>query len=195
MLFNIWILEIISSLFLTSCWGTPEDNRKSRLMSGSVDQIIAKSGTTFRNKDRAYKDAMNRLNTGGGLLGKKPMGVEDLFNNQGSTSTATIGLPINVFLWKGSIETISFMPLSSADPFAGVIITDWYSSQSNTSERCKVNIFIKGKEFKSNNLDVNTFCQNLKDDRWVDVVVSQQDNAKLENAILNKAKKIKLSTN
>lgn len=165
-------------------------------MSGSADQVIARSGTTFRNKDRALKDAYNRLNTGGGMLGKKPMGVEGLFNqNGGSTVAASIGLPINAILWKSSIETINFMPLSSADPFAGVIITDWYSSSSNTKERCKVNIFIKGKEFKSTNLDVNTFCQTFNENLWLDNPINEDNNIKLENAILNKAKKLKLSIN
>jgi hypothetical protein len=184
-------------VFLSSCsgLGTEEDNRKSRLMSGSVDEIIARSGTTFRNTDRAMKDAYNRLNTGGGMLGKKPMSVGTLFNGENENVSASIGLPINAILWKSSIETINFMPLSSADPFAGVIITDWYSSPTKSNERCKVNIFIKGKQLKSTNLDVNTFCQNLKENLWVNKVVNEENNIKLENAILNKAKKLKLSIN
>ena len=47
------------------------------------------------------------------------------------------------------MESISFMPLSSVDPFAGIIITDWYTSQSVPNERCKINIFIKGQEMKT----------------------------------------------
>ena len=51
-------------------------------------------------------------------------------------------LPINPYLWKGSLETISFIPLASADPFSGIIITDWYSSEEDQNQRCKLNIFI-----------------------------------------------------
>ena len=46
---------------------------------------------------------------------------------------------INGFLWRASLDTLSFLPLSSADPFGGVIITDWYTSKENTNERCKLN--------------------------------------------------------
>ena len=54
------------------------------------------------------------------------------------------GMPINQFLWRGTLETISFTPLNSADPIGGTILTDWYSSGSNNNERCK-NIFITGQ--------------------------------------------------
>ena len=108
-------------------------------------------------------------------------------------ATASIGMPINPYLWKGSIETIDFMPLTSADPFAGIIITDWYTSQNATNERCKINIFIKGTEMKTSNLKVNSFCQLLTDGQWIDIKNDKKNDAKLENAILNKAKKIRLS--
>ena len=188
------IFIFLLGIQLSSC-GTPDDNRKARLMSGSTDQIIARSGTTFRNKDRAFKDAQNRLMSGGGLLGKKPMKVENLFKQGEKQTTSSIGLPINAILWKSSLETISFMPLSSADPFAGVIITDWFNSPENINERCKINIFIKGKEFQSDNLSVNTFCQNRQNNMWVDISTRDDDSIKIENAILNKAKKIKLTIN
>ena len=188
------IFVFLLGVQLSSC-GTPEDNRKARLMAGSKDQIIARSGTTFRNDDRAFKDAQNRLMSGGGLFGKKGLAVEDLFGQQTEQSSTSIGLPINAILWKSSLETISFMPIASADPFAGLIITDWYNSPQNIDERCKINIFIKGKELKSDNLSVNTFCQNRNNNLWVDIDTKKENSTKIENAILNKAKKIKLALN
>ena len=86
------------------------------------------------------------------------------------------------------------MPLASADPFAGVIITDWYTDQSSPDQRCKINIFIKGVELRTDNLKVNSFCQVLSNNgNWIDQKISSQNNVQLENAILNKAKKLKLS--
>jgi len=142
----------------------------------------------------ALADAENRLRSGGGLLGKKGLSLGDINKNKSEkTTTGTIGLPINPYLWKGSLETIDFMPLASADPFAGIIITDWYTGQSAPNERCKINIFIKGYEMKTDNLKVNSFCQSFSDGRWVDIKNNIDDDARLENAILNKAKKIRLS--
>ena len=76
--------KIILTLFLitsiVSCnKTTPDSNKATKVNAGSIDQIIARSGTTFRNKDRALKDAQNRLSSGGGLLGEKPGKIEDLF--------------------------------------------------------------------------------------------------------------------
>ena len=101
-------------------------------------------------------------------------------------------MSVNPFLWKAALETIDFMPLSSADQLGGTIITDWYSTTSNEKERCKLNIFITGKRLNTENLRVTSFCQEFKDPTWVNKKVDQESNIKIENAILNKAKKLKL---
>ena len=160
-------------------------------------EIIRRSGTPFNlatDKDLAMSDAENRLLSGGGLLGKKA-NLNFLDNsNKNSSQTSTVGMPINAYLWKASIETINFMPLSSTDPFAGTIITDWYTVESNLGERCKLNVFINGKELKTANLKVSSFCQSLKNNQWVNIPSNTDDNTKLENVILNKAKKLKLTS-
>ena len=160
-------------------------------------EIINRSGTPFNlatDPDLAMSDAKNRLRTGGGLLGKKA-NFNFLGEDDGSSSqTSTIGMPINAYLWKASIETINFMPLSSTDPFAGTIITDWYTTETNLNERCKLNVFINGQELKTENLKVSSFCQSLKNNQWVNMPSNSENNIRLENAILNKAKKLKLTS-
>ena len=107
-----------------------------------------------------------------------------------------MGMPINPYLWKGSLETVEFMPLISADPFAGIILTDWYSAGNSLNERCKVNIFIKGVELSSQNLKVNSFCQKLSPSNiWIDQPTIVDNNIQLEDAIFNKAKKFRLAKN
>ena len=191
----IFLLPALS-FFLISCNKTRGIDA-SKLEAQTRGEIIKRSGTTFTGgtpeKDRlALADAENRLRSGGGLLGKKGLSLGEIKKSE-KTTTATIGLPINPYLWKGSLETIDFMPLASADPFAGIIITDWYTSQNTPNERCKINIFIKGYKMKTDNLKVNSFCQSLSDGQWVDIKNNIDNDAKLENAILNKAKKIRLS--
>ena len=191
----IFLLPALS-FFLISCNETRGIDA-SKLEAQTRGEIIKRSGTTFTGgtgeKDRlALADAENRLRTGGGLLGKKSLSLGEIKKSE-KTTTAAIGFPINPFLWKGSLEIIDFMPLASADPFAGIIITDWYTSQSAPNERCKINIFIRGVEMKTDNLKVNSFCQSLLNGQWVDIKNNMDNDAKLENAILNKAKKIRLS--
>ena len=183
-------------LLLLSCNKNVEDSSELWKNAQTSGEIIRRSGTVFnsaQNKELAMSDAENRLRTGGGLFGKKA-GIS-LGTKKGNNAVSSIGMPINPYLWKGSLETISFMPLSSADPFGGIIITDWYSDGQTINERCKINIFIKGLELKTSNLKVNTFCQSFENNRWVDLPTSASQSAQLENAILNKAKRIKLAKN
>ena len=183
-------------LLLLSCNKDVEDSSELWEKAQTSGEIIARSGTIFnsaQNKERAMSDAENRLRTGGGLFGKKA-GIT-LGTNEESSAVSSIGMPINPYLWKGSLDTIGFMPLLAADPFGGIIITDWYSDGQTVDERCKINIFIKGVELKTSNLKVNTFCQSFENNKWVDLSVSASLSNQLENAILNKAKKIKLANN
>ena len=193
------ILLISMVFFVFGCNKNLTDEEKKELWSKAqtTGEIINRSGTPFNSavdKDLALSDAQNRLITGGGLFGEKAsinfFGDE---NNSQQTSVG-MGLPINPFLWRASIETISFMPLSSTDPFAGTIITDWYTAENNLGERCKLNIFINGADMKTDNLKVSSFCQSLKNNQWVNSLSNSEDNIKLENVILNKAKKLKLTS-
>ena len=190
------ISVLVIVLVLLSCNKNVEDSSELWKKAQTSGEIISRSGTVFdpaKNKERAMVDAENRRRSGGGLFGKK--GGLSLGTKEGNNAVSSIGMPINPYLWKGSLETISFMPLSSADPFGGIIITDWYSDGQTINERCKINIFIKGLELKTSNLKVNTFCQSFENNRWIDLPTSASQSAQLENAILNKAKKIKLANN
>ena len=194
--FSLYFAIIILLSALVACnRGEKKDTTELYKKSQTRGAIIERSGTIFRDEETQWKDAQTRLQSGGGIFGKKPTDLFDLGNKKSKESdSATVGFPINPYLWKGSIETISFMPLSVADPFAGIIITDWYSNEENQNQRCKLNIFIKGIDLKTDNLKVNSFCQNLNENgNWIDQKVSEENNIQLENAILNKAKKIKLS--
>ena len=164
------IFLILLATFVSSCNSNKTPEEMEELWSkkaNTTGEIIKRSGTVFNpavNKERAMKDARTRLQTGGGLFGKEP-GFGMLNEGKKSSNVATIGMPINPYLWKGSLDTINFMPLASADPFGGIIITDWYINKSEDNKRCKLNIFIRGVELKTNNLKVNSFCQEYQDNK------------------------------
>ena len=193
------IILISLAILLVGCNKNLTEEEKKEMWSKAQTEgeIIRRSGTPFNlatDRELALADAENRLRTGGGLLGQK--GSLSLFgeNNNADQQISALGMPINPYLWRASIETINFMPLSSTDPFAGTIITDWYTTEDNLGERCKLNIFINGKELKTDNLRVSSFCQLLKNNQWVNIVSEDENNIKIENAILNKAKKLKLNS-
>ncbi len=161
--------------------------------------IIERSGTKFNSAldmELALRDAETRLQSGGGMLGKGGLSFDGILGDKQETNlgNSTISMPVNAFLWRGALETINFMPLSSADPIGGTIITDWYTTTSNQNERCKLNIFISGKKLSTENLKVSSFCQEFKNQIWVNKDIEKGNNIKIENAILNKAKKLRLQS-
>ena len=185
-------------IFVISCNKnlTKEESEELWSKAQTTGEIISRSGTkvnSANNKKLAIREAETRNSTGGGLFGNEGI---DIFstdrNNKQKGGFASVGMPINPYLWSASLETLSFIPLSSADPFGGTIFTDWYSTESNENERCKINVFISGAELKTQNLRVSSFCEVFKKNKWVGVSTNNQDNIELENAILNKAKKLKL---
>ena len=97
-------------------------------------------------------------------------------------------------MWRATLETLDFLPLTTVDYSGGTIITDWYSTSGNEKERCKLNIFITGINLKTENLRVVSFCQEFKNPTWVNKETEKENNIKIENAILKKAKKLKLQS-
>ena len=192
-------IVVLSLFFIVSCNKNITEEERKELWSKAqtTGEIIDRSGSTFNSanrKESALMDAENRLSTGGGLFGNNGLDVlgGDENENKGTVGFASVGMPINPYLWSASLETLSFMPLSSADPFGGTIFTDWYTSEVNENERCKINVFINGAELKTQNLRVSSFCETYKNNKWVGIKTNNEDNISLENAILNKAKKLKL---
>ena len=189
------------SLFIIACNSNKSEEEMEELWSKAQTRhsIIERSGTKFNsavNMDLAMRDAETRLQTGGGLLGKGGLSIGGILNDnkENNQSTTSIAMTVNPYLWRAALETIDFMPLSSADQVGGTIITDWYSTSDNDNERCKLNIFITGINLNTNNLKVNSFCQEFKNPTWVNKKIEQENNIKIENAILNKAKKLKLQS-
>ncbi len=104
------------------------------------------------------------------------------------------GIGVNSFLWRASLDTVSFMPLASADPFGGVIITDWYTPSDAPGERFKVNVYILGRDLRADGLRASVFRQRQDDTgNWADAGVIEQTNVDLENAILTRARQLRIA--
>ena len=109
-----------------------------------------------------------------------------------SSDAPSIG--VNGYLWRATLDTLSFMPLASADPYGGVIITDWYTNPEKADERFKCTVYILDSRLRADGLNVAVFKQ-AKDPAgaWVDVSVAGQTETDIENAILTKARQLRLS--
>jgi hypothetical protein len=110
---------------------------------------------------------------------------------------STAGEPaigVNGYLWRATLDTLSFMPLASADPYGGVIITDWYTNPEKPDERFKCTVYILDARLRADGLNVAVFKQTRDaSGAWVDAASAGQTETDLENAILTKARQLRLS--
>ena len=104
-------------------------------------------------------------------------------------------LGVNSFLWRATLDTIAFMPVSTADPFGGVILTDWHSTEEAPNERFKLNVYILGRTLRADGIRVAVFGQT-KDSvgQWRDSTVPDATGTKIEDAILTRARQLRRQT-
>ena len=103
----------------------------------------------------------------------------------------TTGIGVNAYLWRGALDTLSFMPLASADPFGGVIITDWYTAPDAPNERFKATAYVLGRELRADAVRISVFHQILKAGQWVDSPVTQATQTELEDKVLTRARELR----
>jgi hypothetical protein len=121
----------------------------------------------------------------GGIFGN-----DGFFSDDPYADGRSIG--VNSFLWRASLDTISFMPVNSADPFGGVIITEWYSAAEAPNERFKLNLYILGRALRADGVRVAVFRQMLSSQGgWRDVPVDDNTATKIEDSILTRARQLR----
>jgi Domain of unknown function (DUF3576) len=104
-----------------------------------------------------------------------------------------VGIGVNSFLWRASLDTIAFMPIATADPFGGTILTDWYQMPESPNERFKLNVFILDRSLRADGVKVSVFKQGRDPSgQWVDVKVDPRMAGDLENTILTRARQLRI---
>lgn len=129
----------------------------------------------------------------GGIFGSD--GLLSLGGDGEGKSGGGAGIGVNGFLWRASLDTLAFMPLTSADPFGGVIITDWYTTADQPNERFKVTVYILDKRLRADGLRVAVFRQERhQTGSWVDAKVAEETPTRLEDAILTRARQLRIAS-
>lgn len=101
---------------------------------------------------------------------------------------------VNRYLWAASLETLDFLPVFSADPIAGLIITDWYVNPEAPGERFKTNVYILDSALRADALRVSVFRQERTEaGEWIDASVNPATAREIENAILTRARQLRLN--
>ena len=118
----------------------------------------------------------------------------DTGNSTIASGSTRMTLGVNSYLWHASLDTLSFLPLVSADPFGGVIISEWYVSPTSPNERLKVTVYIMDRALRADALKVVVFRQTASGGAWQDAQPSPDTAHKLEDSILTRARELRLAT-
>jgi hypothetical protein len=104
------------------------------------------------------------------------------------------GIGVNGYLWRATLDTLAFMPLASADPYGGTVITDWYANPEKPDERFKCTVYILDSRLRADGLKVSVFKQTRDaSGAWVDSPTAAQTETDIENAILTRARQLRLA--
>ncbi|NQV55558.1 MAG: DUF3576 domain-containing protein [Rhodospirillales bacterium] len=105
------------------------------------------------------------------------------------------GIGVNAYLWRATLDTMSIWPVASADPFGGVIITDWYAPPATPDERFKLNIYILDRSLRADGVRVAVFRQTRAGPAdWRNAEVQPLTATQIENAILTRARQFRNET-
>jgi len=187
----IQITELISAM--EEKFGVTAAAPVAAVAVAACEADSVKENRTGPSGDRSKRD----MNTGLGGRSSETgslFGPGGLFGSKAEKKGDDSGVAVNAFLWRASLDTINFIPLVSADPFGGVIITDWYTPSEAPSERMKVQITILDRELRADGVRVSVFKQSsAKNGGWVDAQVDPHTNTDIENAILTRARQLRIA--
>jgi hypothetical protein len=126
---------------------------------------------------------------GGSKYGSRDAGLPSYSTGKGAQATT-----VNRYLWAASLETLDFLPVLSADPIAGLIITDWFINPEAPGERFKTSVYILDSALRADALRVSVFRQERAEDgSWIDAAVNPATGREIENAILSRARQLRLN--
>lgn len=128
----------------------------------------------------------------GKITGEEGLVIGGTSDKEKETGKNPLG--VNSFLWRATLDTLNFLPLASADPFGGVILTDWYEDPDAPGERFKVNALILDRQLRADSLKLSVFRQKKdKNGLWADAATDSGLARKLEDTVLTRARQLRVA--
>ncbi len=170
---------------------------KNNILLGlSLISVLGLAACAGAKVEEKFPTSYNRKVSGDNAIydggGDGVFGDSSIFSSKKKKSNDEGGnIGVNTYLWRASLDTISFMPITSADPFGGTIFTDWYEDPATPGERFKLNVFILDRELKADGVRVSVFKQQRRGVEWKDVKTSDDMKIQLEDSILTRARQMR----
>lgn len=154
--------------------------------------FCACSGNVKRSGAPIDSDDRHKL-TFGSLLGDDFLTIGGPKKKQDQTPS-NFSVKVNPFLWQASLETLSFMPLVSADAGGGIIVSDWYVDANKPNERIKITIHFLDNQLKADSIKLHLHKQVLKNNSWVSQGLDESSALQLEEIIIKHARNLKVKS-
>lgn len=186
---NVLSLTVVAGLLMAGCQGSDEEVAFPEKTGNTILDPPQTQGEEGESVLGELKKSINAINPFSDTEEEKKAAA--------AAANATLGgggagIGVNSYLWRASLDTIAFMPLSSADPFGGVIITDWHSPEGVFQERFKMNVFILVRSLRADGVRVSIFRQvRDRGGSWRDAGVPVQTASRIEDAILTRARQLR----
>ena len=95
---------------------------------------------------------------------------------------------VNSFLWRATLDVLSFAPFQSTDAFGGIIVTEWFKKND---KQIKLTALIKSRDLRSEGINIKAYIKNNKNEISEDLILSR----KIEDLILTKARVLRIQNN
>ena len=119
-----------------------------------------------------------------GLFSKdasKGISIDDFLNRDGQSEK----FYVNSFLWRASLDVLSFAPFQSTDAFGGIIVTEWFKKNN---QQIKLTALIQSRDLRSEGINIKAYIKNNKNEISEDQVLGR----KIEDLILTKARVLRI---
>jgi len=162
--------------------------RPARLVMGALVIVLCAVGAASCGGNRSARVFNSQEADEGGfrLFNRAPRPGANLGGAGGA-------IGVNAYLWRASLDTLSFMPLASADPYGGIIMTDWYAAPEKPDERFKATVYILDTRLRADGVNVALQKQVRSGNEWREAVAGGATEEALENAILTRARQLRNS--
>lgn len=169
-------------------------NLSLSMVALSVVVLVLGACSGVETKNTYPTTAQQRRVAQYGSLASDKGGITLFGGDDANAATAQTPFAVNGYLWRATLETLRFLPLATTDTFGGVITTDWYADPSNPNERVRLNVMIVDRSLRADGVRVTVFRQTRDTrDGWVDAPVSATTGTALEEAILTRARQLKMA--
>jgi len=111
--------------------------------------------------------------------------IWDAITGGGDTN---LQIGVNKYLWRASLDTLSFLPLESADPVSGVFTTGW-GAPAGQRGAVKATVYIQDAALDARSLRVAAFRRSGSRS----IPLSDDAIRELEDSILTRARQLKIS--